>query len=132
MVTPPLPGEESYALFEQETKQIYDGLCRRARHATTALNAIPGISSAEIEGAMYAFPSIRLPESYVAHAKTQGSAADELWCLHLLEATGIVCVPGSGFKQIPGTWHLCARRPANPCPCPATIARTTVDCAVRC
>ena len=71
MVTPPQPGEESYDLFQKETTQIYDGLCRRARHATAALNAIPGISSAEIEGAMYAFPSIRLPESYVAHAKQQ-------------------------------------------------------------
>lgn len=106
MVRPPKPGDPSYALFKRECDAIYEGLCRRARHASKALNAIPGISSAEIEGAMYAFPSIRLPDAYVAHANSMNSAADELWCLELLEATGIVCVPGSGFKQIEGTWHF--------------------------
>jgi aspartate/methionine/tyrosine aminotransferase len=33
-------------------------------------------------------------------------AADEMYCMQLLEATGIVVVPGSGFKQMPGTFHL--------------------------
>jgi len=106
MVKPPKPGAPSYDLFKRECDAIYEGLCRRARHATKALNAIPGISSAEIEGAMYAFPSIRLPDTYVTHAKANNTAADELWCLELLEATGIICVPGSGFKQVEGTWHF--------------------------
>ena len=42
----------------------------------------------------------------MAHAASKGSAADEMWCLELLEATGIICVPGSGFKQVEGTWHF--------------------------
>jgi alanine transaminase len=147
MVKSPQPGDPSYDLFRRECDAIYEGLCRRARRATKALNEIPGISSAEIEGAMCkraaaprnppllvcttgmvvltawsvrvlcvlcvlrapstdAFPSIRLPDAYVAHAKSTNCAADELWCLELLEATGIVCVPGSGFKQVEGTWHF--------------------------
>lgn len=106
MVAPPKPGEPSYERFKQECDTIYEGLCRRAQRATKALNAIPGISSAEIEGAMYAFPSIQLPEAFVAYAASKGSAADELWCLELLKATGIICVPGSGFKQAEGTWHF--------------------------
>jgi alanine transaminase len=32
--------------------------------------------------------------------------ADELYCLKLVDATGVVVVPGSGFGQAPGTWHF--------------------------
>jgi aspartate/methionine/tyrosine aminotransferase len=31
---------------------------------------------------------------------------DAAWCLALLEETGIVVVPGSGFGQAPGTLHF--------------------------
>ena len=113
MVTPPTPGEPSHALFARETAAIRDGLTRRAHRASAALNAMPGVSSASIDGAMYAFPSIELPPAFVAHAAKAagasnggGGAADEAWCVELLEATGIVCVPGSGFRQRAGTWHF--------------------------
>jgi alanine transaminase len=33
-------------------------------------------------------------------------APDALYCMRLLEATGIVVVPGSGFGQVEGTWHF--------------------------
>ncbi|RYG97755.1 hypothetical protein EON65_52385 [archaeon] len=33
-------------------------------------------------------------------------AADEFYCMQLLEKTGIVVVPGSGFKQKEGTMHF--------------------------
>lgn len=35
-----------------------------------------------------------------------GKAPDFLYCKALLEATGIVTVPGSGFQQAPGTFHF--------------------------
>jgi len=31
---------------------------------------------------------------------------DAMYCLKLLESTGIVVVPGSGFGQVKGTWHF--------------------------
>ena len=31
---------------------------------------------------------------------------DEMYCMDLLENTGIVVVPGSGFMQYPGTYHF--------------------------
>lgn len=55
---------------------------------------------------MYAFPRVRLPSAFVAHASTEGVPADELWCIELLEQTGIVTVPGSGFGQARGTYHF--------------------------
>ncbi len=33
-------------------------------------------------------------------------AADEFYCMQMLEQTGIVVVPGSGFGQKEGTFHF--------------------------
>jgi len=70
------------------------------------LNAIPGISCQKIKGAMYGFPKIVLPAKAVEKAKEVGCEADEYWCTRLVEETGIVCVPGSGFGQEAGTFHF--------------------------
>jgi alanine transaminase len=42
----------------------------------------------------------------VEAAKEAGQAPDVFYAFHLLEATGICVVPGSGFGQIPGTFHF--------------------------
>jgi aspartate/methionine/tyrosine aminotransferase len=55
---------------------------------------------------MYSFPRITLPPAAIAAAKLQNKEADVMYCLELLEATGLSCVPGSGFKQVPGTFHI--------------------------
>ena len=55
---------------------------------------------------MYAFPKITLPEKAIQYAKQIGKAPDMLYCLELLENTGICVVPGSGFKQRDGTYHF--------------------------
>ena len=39
-------------------------------------------------------------------AEANGMPADEVYCLKLLSATGVVVVPGSGFGQVDGTWHF--------------------------
>jgi alanine transaminase len=39
-------------------------------------------------------------------AKAQGIEADDMYCRELLEETGIVVVPGSGFWQKDGTFHF--------------------------
>jgi len=55
---------------------------------------------------MYLFPQLHLPPRAVAAAEAEGIAADEFYALRLLEATGLVVVPGSGFGQVDGTWHF--------------------------
>lgn len=57
-------------------------------------------------GAMYSFPRISLPPAAIEAAKAKGKAPDVMYCLELLEETGLSCVPGSGFKQVPGTFHI--------------------------
>ena len=64
-----------------------------------------GITCQPIEGAMYAFPRLELPAKFLERCAEEGQAADEAWCIDLMEATGIVCVPGSGFGQKEGTHH---------------------------
>ena len=55
---------------------------------------------------MYAFPRIFLSDKAIKEATKRKMAPDLFYCLSLLENTGIVLVPGSGFKQEPGTWHF--------------------------
>lgn len=57
-------------------------------------------------GAMYSFPRISLPPAFIAEAKRQNKAPDVLYCLELLNETGLSCVPGSGFRQVEGTFHI--------------------------
>ena len=55
---------------------------------------------------MYAFPQIKIPQKAIDHAKSKNMAPDAFYCFQLLEKTGVCVVPGSGFKQRPGTYHL--------------------------
>lgn len=52
----------------------------------------------EVEGSMYAFPRIDLPDRFLEEAASIGLAADAHYCMKMLETIGLVCVPGSGFK----------------------------------
>ena len=102
MVKPPLPGEESYELFEKENRDIFEGLKERAQKLVDGLNSIPGITCARAEGAMYAFPRVDIPEKAIEKAKELGTTPDNLYSLSLLENTGICVVPASGFGQAKG------------------------------
>lgn len=56
-----------------------------------------GVSCQEADGAMYVFPSVKLPQKAIEEAKKLGKQPDTLYVLELLEATGVCVVPGSGF-----------------------------------
>lgn len=105
LTTPPVEGEESYPQFMQERSEIFDSLKRRADKLGKALNQMEGVSCQQVTGALYAFPSITLSSKAIQAAQEAGKAADTFYCLKLLDATGITVVPGSGFKQVPGTFH---------------------------
>jgi alanine-synthesizing transaminase len=55
------------------------------------LNAIPGMRCVAPRGAFYAMPQVSLPPG----------RTDEDYVLGLLQATGILCVYGSGFGAAP-------------------------------
>lgn len=106
MVNPPKPGDPSYALFRKEKDSLIESLKKRAQMITNAFNSLEGVVCQATEGAMYSFPRITLPPAAIAAAKAKGKAPDVLYCLELLEETGLSCVPGSGFQQAPGTFHI--------------------------
>ena len=96
MVRPPKPGMPSYTQYAAEKGAILDTLKRRAILLAEGLNRIEGIACNVIAGAMYAFPSINLPQG----------RTDSDYAMALLEQTGICVVPGTGFGQAVGTAHF--------------------------
>eukprot|EP00344_Euplotes_crassus_P004155 CAMPEP_0196994214 /NCGR_PEP_ID=MMETSP1380-20130617/521_1 /TAXON_ID=5936 /ORGANISM="Euplotes crassus, Strain CT5" /LENGTH=477 /DNA_ID=CAMNT_0042409527 /DNA_START=139 /DNA_END=1572 /DNA_ORIENTATION=+ len=109
LVNPPTEesvSKEVYDLYKKEEQTIFDGLKHRANLITEKLNNIEGVSCNQVEGAMYAFPKIQLPRAYCHLANTLGIQPDLKYCLDILEKTGIMIVPGSGFGQEEGTFHF--------------------------
>jgi alanine transaminase len=60
----------------------------------------------DIDGAMYAFPRLNLPEVFIEEAKRNLMNPDYYYCLRLLENTGLITVPGTCFGQRAGTYHM--------------------------
>lgn len=106
MVNPPKPGDVSYPQFKKEKDDLIESLKRRARLITDAFNSLEGVVCQETEGALYSFPRITLPSAFLQLAKSKGKQPDVLYCLELLNETGLSCVPGSGFQQAPDTFHI--------------------------
>jgi len=109
MVNPPKKGVNSIEcveLYEKETEIIYGGLKKRSKLLAAKLNAIPNIKTNELEGAMYSFARVFLTKSAIDAARAKNLAPDMFYCLEALENTGLVLVPGSGFRQKEGTFHF--------------------------
>ncbi|XP_077349576.1 alanine aminotransferase 2-like isoform X2 [Lithobates pipiens] len=106
LVDPPQPGDPSYETFQAETQNSLSSQLEKARLAEEILNRAPGISCSPIQGALYAFPRIQVPERAVRLAQERGQAPDVHFCHLLLEETGIVLVDGTSFGQEKGTYHF--------------------------
>lgn len=106
VVAPPKEGEPSYATWKKEKDSVLKSLNERAKLVADTFNSINGISCNTVQGAMYAFPQIKLPAKAIEAAKAKGQAPDAYYAFELLERTGICIVPGSGFGQKPGTYHF--------------------------
>lgn len=110
MVNPPQPGSPSYEIYHNETSKIHKDLKKRSGLLYEAFNLMTDVSCNRPMGAMYLFPKLNFSEESYPKlfqlAKDQNASIDELYCMQLLEQTGICCVPGSGFGQVPNTYHL--------------------------
>lgn len=106
VVNPPKKGEPSYDLFMKEKNHVLQSLKERAEMVANTFNSIEGFSCNPVQGAMYAFPQIKLPQRAIDAAKKAGQTPDSFYAFQLLEQTGICIVPGSGFGQRPDTYHF--------------------------
>jgi len=102
MVNGPKEGSVSYQLHEDEKKNIFDSLCKRAKIVGDGFNQIPGFSCQSVQGSMYCFPSVDMPSGAIKYAEANDITPDTLYAVSLLESTGICVVPASGFGQAKG------------------------------
>ena len=100
------PDGSSMESDREEREALQASLNRRAARLVDALNALPGVTCPRVEGALYAFPELTMPSKAVEAAEARGVHPDCLYCEELLDATGICTVPGSGFGQANGRWHI--------------------------
>ena len=109
MIDPPPAGTEADAQFKKEYNAVMESYKTKAKLVQEGLNKVDGITCNPAEGAMYLFPSLTLSEKYIEYAISQGftrESADACWVKGLVEEKGVVVVPGSGFEQVPGTYHF--------------------------
>ena len=125
LVCPPKEGEESFPLWKEERGGIAATLKQRGEALHQAFNELEGVScnAADVsrvqsapfnrtetylvmQGALYLFPTLTLSPKVIAAAKEAKMQPDAFYALRLLEGTGICVVPGSGFGQRDGTWHI--------------------------
>lgn len=117
LINPPTSYNASQStinLYNDEKLSNFNNLKLKAELMHDILNEIPRFKCKKIEGAMYAFPSINIPTFRIEEAKKKNVEPDMLFALSLLEETGIVCVPGSGFGQKKGTYHIRLTNLINP------------------
>lgn len=109
LVNPPTlenASEATVTKYNKEVERNSNALKEKAILIYEKLNTMKNIRCNEIEGAMYAFPSIELPENVIKRARELNMEPDYYYCLNLLEQTGLITVPGSGFGQREGTYHV--------------------------
>jgi len=102
-------GNESTSCVEQYEKEktnVMQGLKDRAELLTSTFNELDNMSSQPIEGSMYGFPKVEFSDKALQHAANKGVPPDFMYCLEMVNQTGIMTVPGSGFGQKEGDWHF--------------------------
>lgn len=117
MVDPPHLGretEECVNLYNEERGGIFDGLMERSSLLSDTFNDMKQITCSEIEGAMYAFPRVHFSQKFIDDAKKSGKQPDFIYCMEMVDKTGIMTVPGSGFGQQRGTYHFRITNLVNP------------------
>ncbi len=78
---------------KEHLKEVIAKLERRRNIVMDKIANIDGINLVPPMGAFYAFPSIDVED-------------DNHFCMNLLQETGVVVVPGTGFGQKPGSHHF--------------------------
>ncbi|CAE6402527.1 unnamed protein product [Rhizoctonia solani] len=106
LVRPPKEGDESYALWKEETDTIHAALAKRSLTMAERLNNLPGMSCAPAVGALYLFPALHLTKNAVKAAQEAGQTPDNFYSNALLDETGICAVSGTGFGQKDGEAHF--------------------------
>lgn len=125
LCNPPQEGDASYPLYHEEMSNQYSALKSRATKLAQAFNSAPGMSVSKPAGSMYLYVEVKLGKEAVSAARKAGLPAETLYCIKLLEKTGIVSGnepvrhPGARRRLVP--WGPAGRAGCLR-PMPATVA----------
>uniref|UniRef100_A0A8C4SP75 alanine transaminase n=1 Tax=Erpetoichthys calabaricus TaxID=27687 RepID=A0A8C4SP75_ERPCA len=100
LMKPPQPGEPSYEIFNKEKTFIMNTLARNSKLAVQTINALPGLRCNPIQASMFCYTRLELP------SKALDLYPGLFYCMQLLEETGIVLDPGTGFGENDGRDHI--------------------------
>jgi len=92
--------------YNKERDEILNSLETKVKMTMEMFSQCKGIKCQAINGALYAFPRLFLPESVIELAKKEKLTPCEYFCKRMVEETGIITTPGSVFGQKPGTHHF--------------------------
>lgn len=107
-------SEECVNKFNAEREIVFSGLKERSELLSRTFNDMNQITCSDIEGAMYAFPRVHFSQKFIEESKKAGKAPDFIYCMEMVDKTGIMTVPGSGFGQQKGTYHFRITNLINP------------------
>jgi alanine transaminase len=105
--TGPICGRQ----WKEERDREVRSLEKRAKQLEGVMAGLPGMTPQPAMGAMYLFPKLHLPQRFISDVKNESwkgkrMEPDLVWCMKLLNEEGIVTIPGSGFGQKDGTYHV--------------------------
>ncbi|KAI3865974.1 hypothetical protein MKX03_013946 [Papaver bracteatum] len=99
----PKVGDDSYSA---ENNSVLSSLVRSTKALEDAFNSLEGVTCEKADEGLYLFPHIQFPQKAIKAADAAKTAPDVFYAKRLLEATGIVVLPGSDFGQVPGVWFV--------------------------
>ncbi|KAI3867801.1 hypothetical protein MKX03_019261 [Papaver bracteatum] len=99
----PKVGDESYSA---ENNSVLSSLVRSTKALEDVFNSLEGVTCEKADEGLYLFPRIQFPQKAIKAADAAKTAPDVFYAKRLLEATGIVVLPGSDFGQVPGVWFV--------------------------
>ncbi|XP_028660329.2 alanine aminotransferase 2-like isoform X1 [Erpetoichthys calabaricus] len=106
LMKPPQPGEPSYEIFNKEKTFIMNTLARNSKLAVQTINALPGLRCNPIQASMFCYTRLELPSKALEQCKALDLYPGLFYCMQLLEETGIVLDPGTGFGENDGRDHI--------------------------
>ncbi|XP_067308284.1 alanine aminotransferase 2 [Pseudorasbora parva] len=102
----PKPGDPSFPTFSEEVQSIKNVISKNACRIQEVFAELTGISCQPLKAGFFVFPCLNLPPRAIKWAKKKQIEPDMLYCLHLLEETGLHVRPGCEFGQRKDSHHF--------------------------
>uniref|UniRef100_A0A8C0XVP3 alanine transaminase n=1 Tax=Cyprinus carpio carpio TaxID=630221 RepID=A0A8C0XVP3_CYPCA len=106
MANPPKPGDPSFPTFSEEAQSIKNMICKNTDRIQEVFAELPGISCQPLKAGFFVFPCLHFPPKAIKWAKKRQMEPDMLYCLHLLEETGLHVRPGCEYGQRKDSHHI--------------------------